>query len=760
MSTIYDKIKKQNGETFARAIRNYNDAIFEIPDIVNILKHAGREAGPILPFLNKLTTKTNPFNQVQSDKDPFTLLNEAGYDAFYADTEAKKNAIKKYFAAGEELCTFDDSQRHNLWHIIHAVRKDVDTFCREHFRGKEKRDDAYGTSVLSIQVLKTGGHISIKNRYNHTVANCDCTLGSNPDNIILGLSDSIRKHFCVEFTPPDADLSNDFILVGKKIVAFNLEVNNIHFGDKYYVKNGQLHEIDSDKQILMDNFLFDIKNKKIIDVANSKDPFVEVFSKEIADKTIQITKQKNGNHIFANGVDIATVQNGQITALNLTSATELKDNFLFYNRSLEKFSAPQLVKMGNKCFSYCDSLYDFQTPCLKEMGDNCLRRTFNLKQVFLPKLVKMGTECLWMAEALERFDAPQLSTMKSGCLEYAKSLTYFNVPQLKKMGIQCLRDVSSLSVFNAPCLTRLENWNLEHANSLKAFHAPQLESMGSCCLSYVDSLSEFNVPKLIDMDGKCLTYAKSLKNFSAPFLVKMGESCLTYVNTLQNIHVPNLEEMDFQCLNHVHNLTKLYAPRLVRIENNCLEDTNHLTVFHAPNLIRVGARALQHSPSLIFFHAPKLTHLPDWALANVASLQNFDAPYLLSMGYSCLEDAHSLRNFNAPTLKTMGAVCLRNVPSLMHFHAPDLHSMDDCCLANASSLKSFHAPSLIRMGNGCFLFNTSLIKLDAPLLETIGEGCLQSNSRYQTNAPALMRRLSLQESLLKPDSYSQSRDSR
>ncbi|MBD5398440.1 hypothetical protein HDR60_05710, partial [bacterium] len=42
--SVYDIIKKQNGEHFAKAIRNYNNGIFEIPDIVNIVKYSGREA--------------------------------------------------------------------------------------------------------------------------------------------------------------------------------------------------------------------------------------------------------------------------------------------------------------------------------------------------------------------------------------------------------------------------------------------------------------------------------------------------------------------------------------------------------------------------------------------------------------------------------------------------------------------------------------------------------------------------------------------
>ena len=36
--TMYDIIKKQNGERFAKAIRNYDNGIFDIPDLDKIVK--------------------------------------------------------------------------------------------------------------------------------------------------------------------------------------------------------------------------------------------------------------------------------------------------------------------------------------------------------------------------------------------------------------------------------------------------------------------------------------------------------------------------------------------------------------------------------------------------------------------------------------------------------------------------------------------------------------------------------------------------
>ena len=52
--TMFDIIKKQNGETFAKAIRNYDNGIFDIPNLDKIVKYAGRQAEPIMTYLVSL----------------------------------------------------------------------------------------------------------------------------------------------------------------------------------------------------------------------------------------------------------------------------------------------------------------------------------------------------------------------------------------------------------------------------------------------------------------------------------------------------------------------------------------------------------------------------------------------------------------------------------------------------------------------------------------------------------------------------------
>lgn len=292
MTKMFAKIKKQNGERFAKVIRSYHNGIFEVPNILKIVKHAGRgteDAEAILNYLVSLVV--NESEDKPEPKSPFELLEEAGYDYCVADTAKKQDAIAKYFEKNERLCTFGTS-RYQKYHIVNVVRKDVDQIKREDFVGKEKRDDAYGTSVMSIQMAKSGGFISIKNRYNHSVSGCDNTLNSDPDNIIHGLSSALQKHFNVSFKG-NGLLPENRMLVDDCVFKYHSEIKGVFYGDHAYYKDGKLIEVESvNNEYLFDIYIFDASKKefRLVD-ENVTDSFPEDFNRVYAGrKSIYVKK--------------------------------------------------------------------------------------------------------------------------------------------------------------------------------------------------------------------------------------------------------------------------------------------------------------------------------------------------------------------------------------------------------------------------------------------------------------------------------------
>ena len=331
--SMYDIIKKQNGEHFAKTIRNYDNGIFDITNIDKIVKHAGREAAPLMSYL--ISLKNIQIEEHAVHRNPIELLDKAGYDAYVADTLEKQNAISKYYKDSEKLCTFRDPNRFKKYCIINAVRKDVDRIKREDFKTPQ-RDDEYGTSVLSIQILKTGGFISIKNRYNHTVQNCDNTLNSNPDNIIPGLSDAIKHYFNVDFSAHTAVLPDKYIIFNNQIFNYTIERNNVYISENAYAKDGQIFDVDKNSEMMLGyGLLLNIKDKKITDLTRiddsdtERDKFIQTLNDAIKDKKIQVKKNPLGGHdILADNKQILTIDNAKIVNINIQNAKYINSKFM------------------------------------------------------------------------------------------------------------------------------------------------------------------------------------------------------------------------------------------------------------------------------------------------------------------------------------------------------------------------------------------------------------------------------------------------
>lgn len=127
------------------------------------------------------------------------------------------------------ICTYNNlAERMRQYHMIVAVKKDIDKIQR----GKApQRDDEYGTSILNIQIAKNGSHMSIKNRYNHTVNECDSTLNNNLDMLVLGLQAKVLGYYNIASLNNNKCYYNRIVNINGIYLKYNREVNNVYFGD-------------------------------------------------------------------------------------------------------------------------------------------------------------------------------------------------------------------------------------------------------------------------------------------------------------------------------------------------------------------------------------------------------------------------------------------------------------------------------------------------------------------------------------------------
>lgn len=188
-------------------------------------------------------------NELGMTKTPEELMSEAGYVLVECYNEEDIQKFRKYYAPGEELCTFKGG-RLNSCRVFFAVKKNVLDIKREDFK-KPKREDEYGTSVISIQFTKDETNtLSIKNRYNHTVVNPDATFSNNLDNIIPGLTESFERYKGIiqMYKIKNFEIKGYVMANDGKYYKYNYEINNVYYcPDNIIIDNFNVKRYDKSR---------------------------------------------------------------------------------------------------------------------------------------------------------------------------------------------------------------------------------------------------------------------------------------------------------------------------------------------------------------------------------------------------------------------------------------------------------------------------------------------------------------------------------
>lgn len=152
----------------------------------------------------------------------------AGYTEVVFDDAEKIRAAEKYYAAGETICTYNSLEgRMREYHMIVAIKDDINTIKRA---DDPQREDKYGTSIINIQIARNGSHMSIKNRYNHTVSNPDATFNNNLDMVTPGLQSMVLGYYGFASLNRDKSSYNSIIKIGGVYLKWHTEYNNKYYG--------------------------------------------------------------------------------------------------------------------------------------------------------------------------------------------------------------------------------------------------------------------------------------------------------------------------------------------------------------------------------------------------------------------------------------------------------------------------------------------------------------------------------------------------
>ena len=454
---------------------------------------------------------------VKITKTPKELLSEAGYDLYECHTENEIQKFKKYYSPGEELCTFRGGRLENCY-VFFAVKKNIEEIKRANFHNPD-RQDLYGTSVLSIQFTRDDAHhLSIKNRYNHTVVNPDATFSNNLDNIIPGLTDSFEKCYGMvqKYNSNNFEIPN-YVCVGGKYYKYNYEIDNVYYcPNNIIIDNYEVKRLDKGRYILLDYYILDLQNKEI----KSYQP-IDSFPSTIGKITkIEVKKDPEEKRIkieTVNGnVFISLDKNNNIIYYQNDTVKRISDNFMGYNVTLSNLKLPQAQIIENSFLYHNKALEVIELPECRETGKNFLRSNTSIKNVYLPKAEHLGFGFLLRNETLEVIELPECREIRGHFLEGNTNIKSVYLPQVQIIGRWCLSNNKALETIELPKCRKIGRNFLEFNPNIKRIYLPQTQIIGGCFLQCNEALEIIKLPECRVIEDSFLEYNTNIKSVYLP----------------------------------------------------------------------------------------------------------------------------------------------------------------------------------------------------------------------------------------------------
>ena len=473
-------------------------------------------------------------NQVITNKTPFELMDEAGYTLYECKSEEDIQSFRKYYAKDEVLCTINNGGRLNRCHVFFAVKKNINEIKREKF-SNPKRQDEYGTSVISIQFSRgKTNDLSIKNRYNHTVNNPDATFSNNLENIIPGLTKSFEKYYGLNISQNinrESDFLNNELQYIRandgKFYRYNEEINGIYYCENnIIVRYGEVitkYRDNSERYILIDQCILDIKEKKvflfkdssdafvqsIIDVGevrkidvikNGKNRVIKIYYDE--EKTVQIEIDKHNNIIgYENNYvqkigDAFLSYNKQLSSISLPNVQEIGDYFLFANYQLSSISLPNVQKIGDYFLRYNEQLSSISLPNVQEICVNFLSANYQLSSISLPNVQEIGDAFLFANKQLSSISLPNVQKIGGNYLTNNEQLSSISLPSVREIGDDFLFANKQLSSISLPNVQKIGTSFLYDNEQLSSISLPNVQKIGDAFLFNNKQLSSILLPNV------------------------------------------------------------------------------------------------------------------------------------------------------------------------------------------------------------------------------------------------------------------------
>ena len=702
MNQELKEIKKKYGEEMAHFCREHFATLLETEGLLSSLLFEHFDASHELyndlkdndlfsSFIKYIYSFTKEIQgYLNTNKTPKELLDSVGYELYECNSEEDIQKFKKYYAPGEELCTFHGG-RLETDYVFFAVKKDVDKIKREDFEHPERQDE-YGTSVISIQFDRMTNYVSIKNRYNHTVNNPNSTFSNNLDNIVDGLTDAFERVYGFKQKEIQRFEIPNYVMVNGKYYKYNREMNHQYYcTNNVFIKDHQVITYPKERYILFDYFLLDMKEKKICLLDKKlRDSFIDTIETIC---NIQIVKEEDKKKIMIktkneNNIEITLNQNNQMIAYKNDEIKIIGNDFCFYNFMLEDIELPNVEKIGNGFCYYNRILKKIELPNVKKIGNDFCYQNRNLKKIEFSNVEKIGNNFCFLNTTLENISFNHLKEIGNGFCGFCENFSSISLPSVVKIGNDFCHNCSKLEELNVPNLKVIGDAFCDQNQAFKEISFPSVEQIGNqfCSNNY------------------------SIKKVFLPNVISIGNAFLSDNRNLEELSLPNVEFIESHFCDWNTSLKELILPYVEKIGDNFLSNNPLFEKIYAPNLVRIG----------------------DYFLYRTEQMKQIDLPNVEKIGNSFCFCNNAFEEISFPKVKEIGYnFCYQNQVIKTLFLPNVIKIGEHFCYSN-QFLQDVFLPSVQYIGNDFCYHNNSILNFDAPEAKMVGIGFLHSNSHLHS----------------------------
>ena len=628
---------------------------------------------------------------VESDETPEKLFDLIGYTLFpECQTNDEILAFRKYYASDEELCTFRE-KRLKTHRVFFAVRKDVDQIKRKDFPNP-KREDRYGTSVLSIQFSKTSPDVSIKSRYNHAVYNPDATFGNDLDFLIEGLTSAFKKKYDINIDMEKMDrvsFPNYVKADDGKLYRYNIvNTNGDYFCEngKVVTKGGKTVKYNKDKFILMDDYLLDKEKKTVGRIVGenlvqdgftySIGPIQEIVENvdELKNRVITI-KPKQGKDI-----KIVIDRVGSIIEYENSNAEIIQNEFLENNQKLRKISLPNVTMIGHNFLVNNIDLSQLNVPNINVVGDCFLSNNKGLKELTQEKLIQVGCDFLRGNYEISKLYLPQISIIGNSFMLFNRELEeidlpkctiignsfFFFIDKIKRVKLDRVVEIGSSFMFDNTKLEEvvlnnvkgIDDAFLDMASGVTRVEMQNIESIGHNFMQHNTCCREIVMPKIKEIGNGFFIENSEIREISFPQLEKVGDRFMLANLALKKIDMPKVEEIGDFFFDYYKKIDSISLPFVKKIGDCFMSKNISLREINLENVEEIGRHFLYDNEELREIIADKLFKVGDNFMRNNRKLQKVSMHNVRNIEYSFLKNAANLDYIDIESVSYIGEDCL------------------------------------------------------------------------------------------------------